>query len=829
MAVKGPYEYPHYYIGLSTDTKPTEGVLVGDEFFETNTRLYYIYDGAAWQQKITASSGAFTTSTNPAVSAATTVAIIDAYSGVIILQNDGTPAAQTLGSPTITTAGKIFTVINNDTSADNEVVNGFTITPGEAQSFIWDGSAWGPIDLGITALPVPVVQGGTELTTITDHAVMVGSGTGAVTPLVVGTNGQVLIGSSNADPVFATITDGEGIDTTLGAGTLTIAAETASDTNPGVIEIATDAETIAGSDTARAITASNLKAKLGAQTDGGLLIGAGQTAAIEATAAGATTEILVGGGVGVAPVWTPATGTGAPVRQNAPNTISQSLEGAAASSTFAGTISSTGTTVTFSSAADAVLAGYDATNLLKGIGTTIIADSLTTYITSWSSATVCIVDPAPSPAWSADTITSVQQAIVVFVKSDGTVKGWMNAAGDVYFAGKEGIGTSNPSSYHNSASNLVIYESGGSGGITITTDSNLQGCLFFADGITGDQAYRGSVVYDHNIDTMTFRTAGVADRMVINSSGNVGKGTTIPRYKDTTIGIVSSLLSDDGTNYEGLTVTPTAGLITLAAVTAGAGTDNIGFAFTPTGTGGHQFTDGVVTMTEYGAGAATFDANGVISSVSDERMKDVQGQFTAGLAELLGIDPILHKYTPESGLDTENVYAGLLAQNVMKYIPQAVGKNPDGFYSLQDRPLIAALINAVKQQQKEIEKLGGAKVNPTSPQQGEEGIVLSRPKVTFVWTEISKEAALTTQEYDEQVQEEVEIVTTGKDGKEEKKTEKRPVVKEQKTRFILSGGEVKETQVPVYETVKKSRTVLRDGVRFDENTGKFFERLPGVK
>ena len=56
---KGPYEYPHYYIGLSTDTKPT--VEIGDEFYETNTGAYYIFDGTTWNAKpssnITPASG----------------------------------------------------------------------------------------------------------------------------------------------------------------------------------------------------------------------------------------------------------------------------------------------------------------------------------------------------------------------------------------------------------------------------------------------------------------------------------------------------------------------------------------------------------------------------------------------------------------------------------------------------------------------------------------------------------------------------------------------------------------------------------------------------
>ena len=79
---------------------------------------------------------------------------------------------------------------------------------------------------------VPVGSGGTGLTAPTDHAVLVGSGAGAITPLSVGTNGQVLVGSTGADPVFATITEGTGISITLGAGTLAIGTNLAA---PGAI------------------------------------------------------------------------------------------------------------------------------------------------------------------------------------------------------------------------------------------------------------------------------------------------------------------------------------------------------------------------------------------------------------------------------------------------------------------------------------------------------------------------------------------------------------------------------------------------------------------
>jgi hypothetical protein len=63
-----------------------------------------------------------------------------------------------------------------------------------------------------------------KLGTQTDHGFIVGSGTTtALTALTVGTNGQVLIGSTGADPVFATITStGSTLTFTTSAGGLNV-------------------------------------------------------------------------------------------------------------------------------------------------------------------------------------------------------------------------------------------------------------------------------------------------------------------------------------------------------------------------------------------------------------------------------------------------------------------------------------------------------------------------------------------------------------------------------------------------------------------------------
>ena len=56
----------------------------------------------------------------------------------------------------------------------------------------------------LNALTVP--YGGTGATTLTDHGILLGSGTGAVTPTAVGATGTVLAGNTGADPTFKTPT-----------------------------------------------------------------------------------------------------------------------------------------------------------------------------------------------------------------------------------------------------------------------------------------------------------------------------------------------------------------------------------------------------------------------------------------------------------------------------------------------------------------------------------------------------------------------------------------------------------------------------------------------
>lgn len=129
----------------------------------------------------------------------------------------------------------------------------------------------------------------------TNHAVQVGNSTGTLTSLTVGTNGQVLVGSTGADPAFATLTSSNSsITFTTGAASLGLTVTQATTTQLGGSTIATNAEAIAGTDTSKIITADDLKAKLGTQTNHGVLVGAGTSAAVTALAVGSTGQLLVG-------------------------------------------------------------------------------------------------------------------------------------------------------------------------------------------------------------------------------------------------------------------------------------------------------------------------------------------------------------------------------------------------------------------------------------------------------------------------------------------------------------------------------------------------------
>jgi hypothetical protein len=109
------------------------------------------------------------------------------------------------------------------------------------------------------------------------------------------------------------------------------------------------------------------------------------------------------------------------------------------------------------------------------------------------------------------------------------------------------------------------------------------------------------------------------------------------------------------------------------------------------------YASGNVQFGDYGAGTLTADASGNVTASSDERLKTIKGGFTRGLAAIEALNPIVYQWNARSGNETSGTYAGFSAQNVQKAIPEAVSTDNRGYLTLSDRPIEAAMVNAIKE------------------------------------------------------------------------------------------------------------------------------------
>jgi hypothetical protein len=109
-------------------------------------------------------------------------------------------------------------------------------------------------------------------------------------------------------------------------------------------------------------------------------------------------------------------------------------------------------------------------------------------------------------------------------------------------------------------------------------------------------------------------------------------------------------------------------------------------------------TSGLLQLPGYGAGTATFDASGNVTSVSDPSQKIVLGGYGRGLTDILATANSdfmgLHRWRSESGMETDGIYASFFARDDFP-ISEAVSKNKDGRNSFSDRPVLMAAVNAI--------------------------------------------------------------------------------------------------------------------------------------
>jgi hypothetical protein len=227
---------------------------------------------------------------------------------------------------------------------------------------------------------------------------------------------------------------------------------------------------------------------------------------------------------------------------------------------------------------------------------------------------------------------------------------------DIAADGNVGIGTASPATkLHSqiSSSNTVQPATAADIGLFIgnsnTTANNFE-VLSFGNAANGGQGQLGVVNIGSTATAgghmfFTTRAAGgsLAERMRITSAGDVGIGTTAPDQKFSVNGDASKV------------------------------------------------------------------GGGSWQSFSDERLKNIKGRFNSGLKAVMQLQPIRYAYKPDNalGLKSEGEHIGFGAQAVQKIIPEAVTKNSEGYLMVNNDPILWTMLNAIKEQQKEIAELKG--------------------------------------------------------------------------------------------------------------------------
>jgi hypothetical protein len=229
---------------------------------------------------------------------------------------------------------------------------------------------------------------------------------------------------------------------------------------------------------------------------------------------------------------------------------------------------------------------------------------------------------------------------------------------------------------------------------------------------TGFATLFQSVSGAFNFLTAASGTAGNAitftQAMTLNASGNLGIGTSSPSALAANYTTVDIRGSSGGALRFGNT-TDSAYIYSDSSETNIATATNQRMIFSiNTAEKMRLDTSGIVTMSAYGAGAATFDASGVISSVSDETWKTKDGVPTNTDAMLQKLEPGYWFYneekTPTFGQERQ---LGFYAQNVHEAIGEEAAPTPQegkpwGYY---DRSVLAIAVMSLKNALNTIEEL----------------------------------------------------------------------------------------------------------------------------
>src|SRR2546421_7343111 len=202
----------------------------------------------------------------------------------------------------------------------------------------------------------------------------------------------------------------------------------------------------------------------------------------------------------------------------------------------------------------------------------------------------------------------------------------------------------------------------------------------------------------------------------INASGNVGIGTASPEMRlDTKVANATTDFTNNTTyaaafgNVSGKRITigydetgEDVGVI--QSVHTGVGFKNL--ALNPNS---GNVGIGTVAPTQLLSvnGTAGKPGGGTWDVFSDERLKNVKGRYNTGLKALMQLQPIRYEYKSDNalGIKLPGEQIGFGAQAIQKIIPEAVTMNSAGYLMVKSDPILWTMLNAIKEQQKQITEL----------------------------------------------------------------------------------------------------------------------------